>query len=134
MGDTGERDAPSGALKPMLAEEEHGFATIPVGSGWPSGLVPVATFAEPEGASVIALAELLKGIDIDHQAGWAKITIGADTSLRDVGVSARIASALAEKGISANIVAAYHHDHVFVPWDRREEAMSVLNNLSDPRE
>lgn len=134
MSDTGDHDAPGGAFKPMLAEEEHGFATIPMGSGWPSGLVPVATFAEAEGASVIALAELLKGIGIEHEAGWAKITIGADTRLDDVGITARISSALAEKGISANIVAAYHHDHVFVPWDRRDEAMSVLNILSDPRE
>lgn len=134
MNDAADKQTPDGALKPMLADEEHGFATIPIGSGWPSGLVPVATFAEAEGASVIALAELLKGVGIEHEAGWAKITIGADTKLDDVGVSAKIASALAEKGISANIVAAYHHDHVFVPWDRREEAMTVLTNLSDPRE
>ncbi|MCA1748579.1 MAG: ACT domain-containing protein [Sphingomonadales bacterium] len=118
----------------MLADEEHGFATIPIGSGWPSGLVPVATFAEAEGASVIALAAILKGIGIAHQAGWAKITIGADSRLDDVGLSARIATALAEKGISANIVAAYHRDHLFVPWDRRDEAMAILNALSDPRE
>ena len=134
MSELGDNEAPEGALRPMLAEEEHGFATIPIGSGWPSGLVPVATFAEAEGASVIALAELLKGIGIEHEAGWAKITIGADSRLDDVGLSAAIAAALADKGISANIVAAYHHDHVFVPWDRRDEAMSVLNALSDPRE
>ncbi len=118
-------------LKPMLAEEEHGFATIPMGAGWPQGLVPVATFAEAEGASVIALAELLKGIGIDHEAGWAKITIGANSALDSVGLTAKIASALAEKGISANIVAAYHHDHVFVPWDRRDDAMAVLTGLSE---
>lgn len=118
-------------LKPMLAEEEHGFATIPMGQGWPQGLVPVATFAEAEGASVIALAEILKGIGLDHEPGWAKITIGANSALDSVGLTARIAGALAEKDISANIVAAYHHDHVFVPWGRRDEAMAVLNNLSE---
>lgn len=134
MADKSDSQTPQGALRPMLAEEEHGFATIPIGSGWPSGLVPVATFAEAEGASVIALAELLAGIGIDHEAGWAKITIGAETRLDEVGLSARMATALAEKGISANIVAAYHHDHVFVPWDRRDEAMTILNTLSDPRE
>lgn len=134
MSETADNAAPESALKPMLADEEHGFATIPIGTGWPQGLVPVATFAEAEGASVIALAEVMKGIGLDHEAGWAKITIGLDTGLAEVGVTARIADALAEKGISANIVAAYHHDHVFVPWDRREEAMRVLSQLSDPRE
>lgn len=121
-------------LKPMLAEEEHGFVTIPIGSGWPQGLVPVATFAEAEGASVIALTSILEGIGLDCDEGWAKITIGATSALSAVGLTAKIASALAETGISANIVAAYHHDHVFVPWARRDEAMAVLENLSKVQE
>lgn len=123
-----------GDLRPTLAEEEHGFATIPIGQGWPQGLVPVATFAEAEGASVIALAAILKGVGIAHEAGWAKITLGAYSDLSSVGLTAAVASALAESGISANIVAAYHHDHLFVPWARRHEAMTILENLSKPRE
>ena len=121
-------------LKPMLAEEEHGFATIAMGKGWPQGLVPVATFAEAEGASVIALASIMEGIGLDHEGGWAKITIGANSALSAVGLTAKISGALAEAGISANIVAAYHHDHVFVPWARRDEAMTVLENLSKVQE
>ncbi|MEM8695380.1 MAG: ACT domain-containing protein [Pseudomonadota bacterium] len=132
-GDT-DLDALLRDLKPMLAEEEHGFATIPIGAGWPQGLVPVATFAEAEGASVIALASILDGIGLDHDGGWAKITIGATSALSAVGLTAKIASALAETGISANIVAAYHHDHVFVPWARRDAAMAVLENLSKVQE
>jgi uncharacterized protein len=27
------------------------------------------------------------------------------------------------------VVAAYHHDHLFVPWDRREQALTVLRRL-----
>ncbi|MGP1352266.1 MAG: ACT domain-containing protein [Parasphingopyxis sp.] len=121
-------------LKPMLAEEEHGFATIPMGEGWPQGLVPIATFAEAEGASVIALTSIMEGIGLAHEGGWAKITIGANSALDAVGLTARIAAALAEKGISSNIVAAYHHDHVFVPWARRDEAMAVLEDLSKAQE
>ncbi|WP_299321282.1 ACT domain-containing protein [Parasphingopyxis sp.] len=121
-------------LKPMIAEEEHGFATIPMGEGWPQGLVPVATFAEAEGASVIALSSIMEGIGLKHEGGWAKITIGANSALDAVGLTARIAGALAEQGISSNIVAAYHHDHVFVPWARRDEAMAVLKNLSKSQE
>lgn len=134
MSDGGAADARTGALNPMLAEEEHGFATIPIGAGWPQGLVPVATFAEAEGASVVALAELMRGIGLDHEPGWAKITIGIETRLDAVGLTARIAAALAEKGMSANIIAAFHHDHVFVPWDRRDEAMAILSALPAPKE
>jgi hypothetical protein len=134
MAGESDLDALLRGLNPMLAEEEHGFATIPIGQGWPQGLVPVATFAEAEGVSVIALAAILEGIGIAHKSGWAKITIGAKSALDSVGLTAAIATALAEKGISANIVAAYHHDHVFVPWDKRDAAMKALETLSDSQE
>jgi hypothetical protein len=28
-------------------------------------------------------------------------------------------------------VAAYFHDHIFVPWDSREAALQVLNELGN---
>ncbi len=117
-------------LSPMLADEKHGFATIAIGQGWPQGLVPVATFAEAEGASVIALSSILEGIGLDFEGDWAKITIGAQSALESVGLTARIAGVLAENDISANIVAAYHHDHIFVPWEKRDDAMAALQSLS----
>jgi len=40
-----------------------------------------------------------------------------------------MASRLAELDISVNVVAALHHDHLFVPWDRREEALECLRDL-----
>lgn len=44
-------------------------------------------------------------------------------------MTAVLSSRLAEKGISANIVAGRLHDHLFVLWDRREEALAVLRGL-----
>jgi hypothetical protein len=40
-----------------------------------------------------------------------------------------VASALAEAGIACNMVAALNHDHVFVPADRAEEALTILRAL-----
>lgn len=62
--------------------------------------------------------------------GWARITLGVHPSLAAVGLTARVAAALAERGIAANVIAGYHHDHVFVPWARRDEAMRALSALS----
>ena len=62
--------------------------------------------------------------------GWARITLGVHSSLAAVGLTARVAESLTAHGISANMVAAFHHDHVFVPWDRRDEALIILDNLS----
>jgi hypothetical protein len=63
-------------------------------------------------------------------AGWARITLGVQSSLAAIGLTARVAEALTARGISANMIAAFHHDHVFVPWERREEALATLETLS----
>jgi hypothetical protein len=64
--------------------------------------------------------------------GWARITLQIHSSLAAVGLTARVAESLAAGGISANMVAAYHHDHVFVPWERRDEALAILRGVSEP--
>jgi hypothetical protein len=51
------------------------------------------------------------------------------SSLEAVGLTAAVAGALTAAGISANVVAAFHHDHVFVPADRAEAAMAQLDLL-----
>jgi uncharacterized protein len=63
-------------------------------------------------------------------SGWARITLGVHSSLAAVGLTARVADALAAQRISANMVAAFHHDHVFVPWERRDEALAILRELA----
>jgi hypothetical protein len=52
------------------------------------------------------------------------------SSLAAVGFLAAVTRALAGAGISANPVSGFHHDHLFVPWDRREEALAVLEALT----
>lgn len=116
-------------LLPQLAEEEYGFATIPMGRNWPDGLVPLATFAEDEGASIIATVAAFEAAGIECRTGWARISPGLNSELEGVGLTALMSGALAEVGISCNVVAAYHHDHLFVPWERRQEAMQILEEM-----
>jgi hypothetical protein len=61
---------------------------------------------------------------------WAQITLGVESSLDAVGMMAAVSAALAARGISCNPVSAFLHDHVFVPWDRREDALAALAHLS----
>jgi uncharacterized protein len=61
---------------------------------------------------------------------WARISLEVHSSLSAVGLTAALSRALAEADISANIVAGLRHDHLFVPWNRREEAVVCLKALS----
>ncbi len=65
----------------------------------------------------------------DPDGDWARISLGVHSSLEAVGLTAALSNALAEGGISANIIAALHHDHLFVPWSRRQEALRCIKAL-----
>ena len=67
-------------------------------------------------------------IQPDPTGEWARIFLGVHSSLEAVGLTAVLSSRLAEAGISANVVAGLFHDHLFVPWDRREEAIDCLTS------
>ena len=77
--------------------------------------------------AILREAEGLTVIRVDPSGDWARISLGVHSSLEAVGLTAALSSRLADLGISANIVAALHHDHIFVPWDRREEALRALS-------
>ena len=76
--------------------------------------------------AIVREDEAITAIGPDPSGEWARISLGVHSSLDAVGLTAAISSRLAGLGISANIVAALHHDHIFVPWDRREEALKAL--------
>ena len=76
--------------------------------------------------AIVREAEGLTVIRTEAAGEWARISLGVQSSLEAVGLTAALSTRLAEAGICANMVAALHHDHIFVPWDRRDEALAVL--------
>jgi hypothetical protein len=78
--------------------------------------------------AIVREAEGLTLVRPDPAGEWARISLGVNSSLEAVGLTAALSSRLADRGISANIVAALRHDHIFVPWHRREEAMECLRS------
>ena len=99
------------------------------GDGDWAALAPLAMFRESEGVSLILErdAALAAGFPVD--APMALITLNVYSALDGVGLTAAVATALAKAGIACNMVAALHHDHVFVPLDRAKEALAVLLGL-----
>ena len=66
---------------------------------------------------------------IDYQSVYRLITLNIHSSLDAVGLTAAFSAKLAEKNISANVVAAYYHDHIFVPKERAEQALNAILEL-----
>lgn len=118
-------------MRPSLSATEYAFGVVLPGEAVPASVRPVATVEEDEGLTIVAPTADLARAGVQHNAGWAKISLAVHSSLSAVGLTARVAAALAQEGISANVVAGYYHDHFFVQWSRREDAMAVLARLSE---
>ena len=116
-------------MSPELRPTRFVFATLPDGR-LPDAVVAVASVREDEGLSVVVDAEQAREHGIDGEFPCAWITLRVHSALDAVGFLAVVTSALAEAGISANAVAGSHHDHLFVPWSRRDAAMAVLDGLT----
>ena len=61
------------------------------------------------------------------------ITLTVHSSLEAIGLLASVATSLATAGIPCNAVAAYHHDHLFVPNELADQALSVLRGIATER-
>src|SRR5438309_1519893 len=100
------------SLKVICDDVEYGFASIETESQVSLQQV-LATFQENGRLAIIAPQEYLRNLSIEHEGPYAKLTVDVHTSLDLVGLTAAMASTLADNGISANVVAAFYHDYVF---------------------
>ena len=130
---TGETDLQNliSYMRPMLDPEPYVFCTFATKS-----LVelaeyePIGLFSETEGMTAILPLERARELGLAEAEWFRRITLTVHSSLEAVGLTAAVAKALAEQGIPANVVAAFFHDHVFVPAERDVEAMDALRNLA----
>ncbi|MBO9546857.1 ACT domain-containing protein [Caulobacter sp.] len=94
-----------------------------------AALQPLAMFREAEGVSLILEREAAQASGLTVEAPMALITLNVYSALDGVGLTAAVATALAQAGIACNMVAALNHDHVFVPAERADEAVRILRDL-----
>ena len=90
----------------------------------------LASVHEPEGWSLVLRRDDADtaGLTYDYVAAW--ITLRVYSSLAAVGLTAAVSSALAEAGISCNVIAGHHHDHLLVPHHEADRALDILRGLS----
>lgn len=113
-------------LSPRLDPDPWVFVTL---AKPPADAAALMTFREEEGMTLIVRPEEARRLGLPGGPAFRRITLGVNSSLEAVGLTAAVASTLTAIGISANVVAAYHHDHVFVPAERAEDALACLGRL-----
>ncbi|HEY8586882.1 MAG TPA: ACT domain-containing protein [Rhodanobacter sp.] len=129
MQPTGDLKTLLAHMKPALNPGRYAFVLLP------PGVIPdpahiVASVREPEGLSVILPERTVRdlGLTAAFFAAWITLTVHSD--LAAVGLTAAVSQALAEAGISCNVVAGVFHDHLFVPVEQAQQALDALHVLS----
>ena len=118
-------------LSPLLQPEHYVFCSVSKDHHEIlQALDPIGTFSEHEGLSLILTEANAQAAGLHYGGVFRRITLQVQSSLEAVGLTAAVSSALAKEGISANVVAATYHDHIFVPCERAEDALGILKGLS----
>ena len=133
MNDSGETDLRRllNSLAPVLLKPDYVFCTVAHATQVDyRELKPLASFQEDEGRSLILEQIVADEAGLIYESVFKGITLTVHSSLDAVGLTAAVAGKLAEHGISANVVAASYHDHIFVPRANAEQALRLLAAMS----
>ncbi|MEJ5217425.1 ACT domain-containing protein [Cognatishimia sp. D5M38] len=116
-------------MAPVLDDALYHFCVLPDGFEALKSQA-LASFVEDEGFSVILTDQVAKDAGLASDLPMRRITLTVHSALDGVGLTAAVASALADAGIACNMVAAYHHDHAFVPATDADRALAILQALA----
>lgn len=115
-----------GDLRPRLHPEPVVYAIVAPGFDTSTALAAVR---EQEGLTVVVEQVEAEEDGLVYEFVGAWITLTLVSALDGVGLTASISTALAAESIPCNVVAGFHHDHLVVPWDRRHDALRILDAL-----
>jgi hypothetical protein len=119
------------ALAPRLRPGEFVFCAVPHSRQAECvQLSPLALFREDEGLTLVIDPASADKAGLDYGPVFRCITLGVNSDLDSVGLTAAVSGRLSQRGISANVIAAYHHDHIFVPSERADDALAALQEVS----
>lgn len=117
-------------MNPVLNSGEYVFCVTNNYSDFDSNNI-VMIFRETEGTTIIIRKEPADSLNLKYSFVAAWITLIVHSSLEAVGLTAAFSKALAQEGVSCNVVAGFYHDHLFVNSKDAEKAMEILHSISE---
>ncbi|MGR5334078.1 ACT domain-containing protein [Vibrio gigantis] len=119
------------SMSPELIDGNYVFCTVDGALADYVQLNPISTFREKEGLTLVLEEDVATKAQLDFDGVFSLITLSVHSSLEAVGLTAAFATKLGSYGISANVVAGYYHDHIFIQKDKADAAISALKEFSE---
>jgi hypothetical protein len=129
----GEKNLPKllQTMFPTLIPGEFVFCSFKkAGYGDHSDLEPFAAVTESEGLTLIIPKSNADKHQLVYESIFRCITLNVHSSLDAVGLTAAVSNKLANYDISANVIAGYFHDHIFVQSQLADNAITAINELT----
>ncbi|MBN2489109.1 MAG: ACT domain-containing protein [Methanosarcinaceae archaeon] len=117
------------SMTPEIQSGDYVFCTVDGEYSDYAHLSPLACFLEAEGLTLIVSVEAAEKAQLAYENTFKQITLTVHSSLDAVGLTAAVATKLASHDISANVVAAYYHDHIFVQTEKADSALLALKEF-----
>lgn len=118
-------------IEPQLQQDVYVFCALDESQVQKLCSQCLCLFRESEGWSAIVPRNIAEREGLSASSGFCQITLQVYSSLDAVGLTAAVARELSAAGISANVVAALRHDHVFVPEHKAREALLLLRGIGN---
>eukprot|EP00606_Chrysophyceae_sp_TOSAG23-5_P001530 GSChrysophyteH2.ASY1.ANO1.704.1 assembled CDS len=118
------------SMSPRLLEGEYVTSTNDSAAKLEVFETCLMSFQEREGWSFLLPLAYAKSKGYSYDGVFKGITLDVHSSLEAVGLTAAVSTALATAGLSANVIAATHHDHVFVGAADADAALAILAGVS----
>ncbi|MEX0964445.1 MAG: ACT domain-containing protein [Pseudohongiellaceae bacterium] len=117
-------------LQPSLLPGDFVFCSVAAAKyGELAELQPIASYQEDEGLSLVLSKRSADEAGLAYESVFCCISLLVHSSLDAVGLTAAVAGRLAANEITANVIAAFHHDHVYVPKEKADLALALLATL-----
>ena len=116
-------------MKPKLNKGKYVFVSVKSTENIDRNDI-ICEFKEEEGTTIVIKKSKADELNLNYIfiASW--ITLMIHSSLDAVGLTAVFSSELAKHNISANVIAGYYHDHIFVNQKDASMAIKVLKDLA----
>ena len=117
-------------MRPALRDDDYVYCCVPPEDAAKHIASAFGMFREDEGVTLILEKSHAEREALAYGPVMRCITLTVHSALEAVGLTAAVSAALTRHGISANVVAAYHHDHIFVPASDAERALLALKEAA----
>lgn len=130
---TGEKDLGRllESMNPERCDTDYVFCSIKEPMENACQYKPWAVIREAEGITLIVTRKTAEKNGWPVTTVFNRITLNIHSSLDAVGLTAAVSARLAENRISANMIAGYYHDHIFVQKEKSLDAVRILNQLTE---